>query len=342
MVFLCVLFCCFVVSFWLRQRQRASKSNKSYNPKQPASKQSAHNLKFNADPATVATGGTSAITSLASDPDGDTLTYAWSADGGVITGSGSTVVWTAPATVGTYAITCKVSDGKLESSMQVSVSVEKVETVNTWKITGFNEISTVLVSGENIILVGESDSAQKGLKVQKRSLADPDTIIWTYENNDGVICKASWNPYVNNKCKGAISPDDGNIYAFGVSETPWESPGFAITDYDLAWRVLKINSSGELVWDQKSDQIYHDVKGEYPIEIAISGEEVYVVGDHGVIMPDRTRRLEKYNGLTGELIWSSKNSYIWPEGLAINGDKSYVVGGANSWTEDLGPMGFIS
>jgi hypothetical protein len=51
------------------------------------------------------------ITSIATDQDGDTLTYIWTKNGGTISGSGSTITWTAPATAGTYAITCIVSDG---------------------------------------------------------------------------------------------------------------------------------------------------------------------------------------------------------------------------------------
>jgi hypothetical protein len=52
------------------------------------------------------------IACLASDADGDTLTYQWSADGGTITGEGSTIGWTAPATSDNYTIKVTVSDGK--------------------------------------------------------------------------------------------------------------------------------------------------------------------------------------------------------------------------------------
>lgn len=41
---------------------------------------------------------------------GDTLSYTWAADGGVITGSGKTVNYTAPNVSGSYNITCTVSD----------------------------------------------------------------------------------------------------------------------------------------------------------------------------------------------------------------------------------------
>jgi len=51
------------------------------------------------------------VTCDASDPDGDELSYEWSTSGGIITGTGTEVVWTAPQDVGRYDITVVVSDG---------------------------------------------------------------------------------------------------------------------------------------------------------------------------------------------------------------------------------------
>jgi len=56
--------------------------------------------------------GTGTITCVASDPDGDELTYTWSAERGAISGSGATVTWTAPSEFGNYLITVTVSDGR--------------------------------------------------------------------------------------------------------------------------------------------------------------------------------------------------------------------------------------
>ncbi len=49
---------------------------------------------------------------LATDPDGDQLTYLWSATGGSFIGSGSAVAWMAPSTLGTYTISAEVNDGR--------------------------------------------------------------------------------------------------------------------------------------------------------------------------------------------------------------------------------------
>ena len=57
-------------------------------------------------------GASCTVICSATDADGDTLTYVWTAIGGIISGTGSSVIWTAPATEGTYTIGVTVNDGK--------------------------------------------------------------------------------------------------------------------------------------------------------------------------------------------------------------------------------------
>ena len=64
------------------------------------------------------------IKSVASDPDGDELSYVWSATDGDITRGGPIVFWTAPEKNGDYIITLRVSDGKGgEATKSVKVEV---------------------------------------------------------------------------------------------------------------------------------------------------------------------------------------------------------------------------
>jgi len=50
------------------------------------------------------------ITCSASDTDGDALTYNWSTNAGLISGTGSSITWTSPDVSGSVMVVCEVSD----------------------------------------------------------------------------------------------------------------------------------------------------------------------------------------------------------------------------------------
>jgi hypothetical protein len=67
--------------------------------------------RFNAVPRKIDLGTSSTIKCAATDANGDTLTYAWSAASGSLSGSGATIQWTAPSAAGNYFVRCSVTDG---------------------------------------------------------------------------------------------------------------------------------------------------------------------------------------------------------------------------------------
>ncbi len=67
---------------------------------------------LSANPSGILYGGSTILTCIASDPDGDVVRYSWSASEGNITGVGNKVTWVAPNKGGSYNITVIVSDGK--------------------------------------------------------------------------------------------------------------------------------------------------------------------------------------------------------------------------------------
>jgi len=69
-------------------------------------------ISLTADQQEVLSSGSSQIVCDASDPDGDELSYKWSAGGGSITGTGAVVNWVAPGEAGIYDITVVVADGQ--------------------------------------------------------------------------------------------------------------------------------------------------------------------------------------------------------------------------------------
>ncbi len=72
-------------------------------------------ISCSADPASVAMGGNAIITSVASSPDGRSLTYSYTTSSGNVTGSGSTTTLeTLGAQPGTITITCNVADDRTQ------------------------------------------------------------------------------------------------------------------------------------------------------------------------------------------------------------------------------------
>jgi hypothetical protein len=64
------------------------------------------------NPETTVPGGQIRVSALASDPDGDPLTYAWTADGGSYSDpTDDTTFWTAPDTAGAYSLVVTITDG---------------------------------------------------------------------------------------------------------------------------------------------------------------------------------------------------------------------------------------
>ncbi len=70
-------------------------------------------VKARCEPCTVAVGGTSTVTGDAQDPDGDPLTYRWSAPSGTFANpTDRQTVWTAPNQEGAVPVTVTVNDGR--------------------------------------------------------------------------------------------------------------------------------------------------------------------------------------------------------------------------------------
>jgi len=77
-----------------------------------------------ADKELVSPSGSCLVRCVASDPDGDELSYTWSASSGNISGEGAVVTWVAPEEVGAHTITVKVTDSRRdEATAQLTLDV---------------------------------------------------------------------------------------------------------------------------------------------------------------------------------------------------------------------------
>lgn len=87
-----------------------------------------------AEPERVIPSGSCLIVCTALDRDGDELSYNWSASGGNISGTGASVNWTAPDSVGSYNVTVTVTDGRggeVIKQVTITVRTNKLPIINS-------------------------------------------------------------------------------------------------------------------------------------------------------------------------------------------------------------------
>ena len=85
-----------------------------------------------AEPVKIIPGETSTITCVATDPDDDILSYAWSATGGTVSGTGNIITWQSPEFDGEFVISVTVDDGKggtVEGECTVTVGSPVITTI---------------------------------------------------------------------------------------------------------------------------------------------------------------------------------------------------------------------
>lgn len=87
------------------------------------------------EPGTVAPGGSATVIATAQDPDGDAITYSWTAASGTLaTPNDRQSVWTAPNMAGSYPVTVTVTDAKgATASDTATCQVVAPEVKKEWK-----------------------------------------------------------------------------------------------------------------------------------------------------------------------------------------------------------------
>ncbi len=105
----------------------------------------------------VRSGEEIAIECIASDPDGDELSYRWISNGGTISGDGSRVIWTAPDSPGNYFVTVDVSDGRdtvsVSEPLELEVLPNQPPVINRLKA----EKTILLIGTSTVIRCAASD-----------------------------------------------------------------------------------------------------------------------------------------------------------------------------------------
>jgi hypothetical protein len=145
---------------------------------------------------------TTVILCVATDVDSDNLTYAWSADIGIITGNTDNVVWTSPANPGTAKISVIVDDGRGGQAKNSVTVVVKAKVILPPKFLSF----TVVRSDKAEFTVTPSETTQ--VLLQKATVAtikcaaedpngEPLTFLWAAPVQGQIIGEGATVQYLS-------------------------------------------------------------------------------------------------------------------------------------------------
>jgi len=111
----------------------------------------------------------------ASDPDGDTLTYGWSATGGRIEGTGASVNWNSAGTApGVYTVTARVDDG-MGGTASCSVDLRVEPKPNRAPMLTCSAERSSVMTGERVRVSAQASDP------------DGDTLTYSWHTNGGQI-----------------------------------------------------------------------------------------------------------------------------------------------------------
>ena len=188
------------------------------------------------NPCSVQTGRTTTLTAAATDPDGDALTYRWSAPEGTFGNSTATsTVWTAPGQPGTVTATVTVQDGRGGTA--------------TDAVTLMVVLPDRLQSGSRL-LPGQSLTSNGG---RYRLLYQSNGDLVLLDDVEGIHV---WSTGTAGASAGqAVMQSDGNFVIYDAQGVPvWFTGTGGNANAQLVLQsdgnVVVYSSDGRAVWDQ--------------------------------------------------------------------------------------------
>lgn len=215
---------------------------------------------ISSDLASVAPGDSTIITSVASDPDGDSLSYNWSTNGGSLSGMGKVVTWTAPEVAGTYSITVTVDDGR-DGTANKSYTITVVSVVA--RKTNKPPLITSLTASPKTIEPGTSTTITC---IATDPEGDPLTYRWFNADGNRGYLEGTGNVVVLPP-PNLVIEGTGNIVTWTAPTNPGEY-------------VIAVN-----VWDSRYGDVTETItvtvaKNKPPVITKLSAKPTTVIVDH--------------------------------------------------------------
>jgi len=221
-----------------------------------------------ADPSSVLAGGVSTVTCSAYDPDSnDPLTYNWSASGGSLKAYVSSAAWTAPASSGTYSVTCEAQSGggSAVAAVNITARFSRLWTRQPGSVANDAGYAVAVdTTSGNVYIAGE---VNEHLEFGTTWYGSNDAFLSKYDTDGSVLWSVQLGSANVDQGRAAAVDTHGNVIIAGNSDRPLLLKDAFIVKYDPA---------GNMVWFRSTGTDTDDTA--YGVAVDSAGS-VYVVGE---------------------------------------------------------------
>ena len=253
--------------------------------------------RITATPRKINLGSASTLICYASDTDNDSLQYNWSSSSGNISGSGSKIIWTAPATAGNYFISCSVNDGQGSIvTDSIGVEVRDFSIVQTGELAAYYPFNgnAYDASGNN------NNGTVYGATLTTDRLGNPNSAYFFNGQNSYIQIPSSSSLNFQNSITINFGMKVGTLYSreqYVLSQGSYDNrlKISIIPDQSLRW-TIKTNSAknGGIIDLDSETKIVQD--SLYNVTVLYSGSdyEIYINGN-----------LDAFSSWSGQLLQTS-------------------------------------
>jgi hypothetical protein len=230
-----------------------------------------------ANPRKIQIGSNADINCTASDLDGDSLTFDWLSTFGTITGSDSSIVWTAPINPGNYFILCSVNDGRGGTAIDsISVSVRDTTIQQTGDLVSYYPFN----GNANDLSGFNNNGTVSGALLTDDRFGNTASAYYFDGINDNirVLCSTSLN--FQNSITINFWIKIGDFFdreAYPISHGNWENRWkISITNKHIRWTVKTNQGIKDL--DSETELIKNNL---YNVTVLYDGYdfEIYINGE---------------------------------------------------------------